>query len=81
MLHAFDIFRVDSGGGVLWQGTQENFIRAKTHVQEVAVSSPGQYIILNQRTGEKVVLGQLSAPPQVATSGVESGDAARNDMG
>jgi hypothetical protein len=55
-------------------------LTARKHVQKIILSSPGQYIILNQITGDKVVLGQTCVPTQVASSGVESGDAARNGM-
>jgi hypothetical protein len=80
VIHSFDIFKIQSGGQVRWQGTQESFLTAKKYVQKIIPSSPGQYIILNQITGDKVVLGQTCVPTQVASSGVESGDAARNGM-
>ena len=44
------------------------------------MSFPGKYIILNQITGEKVVVGQASDTTQAAPSDVESGDAARDGM-
>jgi len=56
MIHSFDIFKLQPGGRVRWQGTQESFLAAKKHIQKIILSSPGQYIILNQTTGEKVVL-------------------------
>ena len=57
MIHSFDIFKIQPGGQVCWQGTQESFLTATKHIQRIILSSPGQYIILNQITGEKVVLG------------------------
>jgi hypothetical protein len=80
MIHSFDIFKIQPSGQVSWQGTQESFLTAEKHIQKIILSSPGQYIILNQITGDKVVLGQPCDPTQVASSGVESGDAARNGM-
>jgi len=81
MIHSFDIFKIQPGGQVRWQGTQESFLTAKKHIQKIILSSPGQYIILNQITGDKVVLGQTSCvPTQAVSSGVESGEAARNGM-
>jgi hypothetical protein len=80
MFHSFDIFRIEDGGHVLWQGTQESFLRATKYVQRIIMSSPGQYIILNQITGEKVVVGETDAATQHTSSGVEFGDAARNGM-
>jgi hypothetical protein len=80
IIHSFDIFKIQPSGQVRWQGTQESFLTAKRHIQKIMLSSPGQYIILNQITGDKVVLGQACVPTQLASSGVESGDAARNGM-
>ena len=76
MIPAFDIFRIEPSGHVLWQGTQESFLTATKYVQRIAMSSPGQYLILNQTTGEKVVVGETGVTTQDTSSGVESGDAA-----
>jgi hypothetical protein len=80
LIHSFDIFRIEDGGHVRWQGTQESFLRATKYVQRITMSPPGQYIILNQITGDKVVVGQASVPTQATSISVESGDAARNGM-
>ena len=80
MTDSFDIFRIEPSGRVRLQGTQESFLAAERHVQRIFVSSPGQYIILNQITGDKVVVGQTGGTTQAASSGVECGDAARNGM-
>jgi hypothetical protein len=77
MIHSFDIFRIEDGGHVLWQGTQESFLTAKNYIQRIAMSSPGQYIILNQITGEKVVVGETGVTTQHTSGGVESDDAAQ----
>jgi len=77
LIHSFDIFRIEDGGHVLWKGTQESFVRATEYVQRMSISYPGQYIILNQITGEKVVVGQATVTTQATSSGVESDDAAR----
>jgi len=80
MIHSFDIFRVEPSGHVLWQGSTESFLTANKHIQKITMSFPGKYIILNQITGEKVVVGQASDTTQAAPSDVESGDAARDGM-
>jgi hypothetical protein len=54
MFYPLDIFKTDSGGGVLWRGTAETLIAAKAHIQELAASSPGEYLILDQKTGQQV---------------------------
>jgi len=57
MIHSFDIFKIQPGGQVRWQGAQESFLTATKHIQRIILSSPGQYMILNQITEDKVVLG------------------------
>jgi hypothetical protein len=57
LIHSFDIFKIQPGGQVRWRGTQESFLTAKKYIQKIILSSPGQYIILNLITGDRVVLG------------------------
>jgi hypothetical protein len=52
-LDSFDIFKTDSDGAVLWRGTAEDFIAAKKRIETLALSAPGEYMILNQRTGQR----------------------------
>jgi hypothetical protein len=49
----FDILKVESGG-VRWMEAAADLERAKARVKVLAASSPGEYIILNQKTGEKI---------------------------
>jgi hypothetical protein len=53
MLPPFDILKVEHGG-VRWMESAEDLQRAKARVKVLAASSPGEYIILNQKTGEKI---------------------------
>ena len=53
MFYPLDIFKADSDGGVLWRGAAEDFAAAKTYVEKLALSAPGEYLILNQRTGQR----------------------------
>jgi hypothetical protein len=53
MLPTFDIFKVESGG-VRWMEAAGDLERATARVKLLAASSPGEYIIVNQRTGEKI---------------------------
>lgn len=53
MLPPFDIFKVDSSG-LRWMEVAADLERAKARVKLLAASSPGEYIILNQNTGEKI---------------------------
>jgi hypothetical protein len=53
MLPTFDIFKVESDGH-RWMETAQNLARAQARVKVLAASSPGEYLILNQKTGEKI---------------------------
>ena len=54
----FDIFRCEKEGGVLWQATAESLDSARSHVLMLQRSSPGEYVIFNIATGQKVVIGK-----------------------
>jgi hypothetical protein len=53
MMPPFDILKVESGR-VRWMEAVADLERAKARVKVLAVSSPGEYCILNQETGEKI---------------------------
>jgi hypothetical protein len=53
MMPPFDILKVESEG-VRWMEAVADLERAKARVKVLAVSSPGQYFIVNQETGEKI---------------------------
>jgi len=52
----FDIFQTEAGGAALWCGIAGTLEEAKTHIGELAAVSPGEYVILNRRTGDRVVV-------------------------
>jgi hypothetical protein len=54
MLPPFDILKVENDGAVRWMEAAVHLGRAKARVKVLAASSPGEYIILNQNTGEKI---------------------------
>ena len=54
MFASLDIFKIISGDEVLWRGAAETFVAAKLRIQRLALSSPGDYLILNQHTGDRV---------------------------
>lgn len=56
MFHPLDIFKTDLDGGVLWRGAVENVEAAKARIQMLAISSPGEYLILDQKTGQRVLV-------------------------
>ena len=51
-----DIFQVESGGSVRWLKTANNIEEAMARVQDLGLHSPGEYIILDQQTGNKLVI-------------------------
>jgi hypothetical protein len=53
MIPPFDIFKVESSGP-RWMEVAADLERAKARVKILATSSPGEYIIANQKTGEKI---------------------------
>jgi hypothetical protein len=52
----FDIFRTETNGGVLWIESAATLESAKARVQELGKRSPGEYLLLNQETGNKLVI-------------------------
>ena len=53
MLPPFDIFKVEISG-LRWMEAAPDLERAKARVRVLSASSPGEYTILNQITGEKI---------------------------
>jgi hypothetical protein len=55
MTHPIDIFQLETAG-VRWLEAAPDIERAKARVRELAGNSPGEYLVLNQRTGNKIVI-------------------------
>jgi hypothetical protein len=55
MISYLDIFRIESSG-VLWCGAVTTVETAEERIQKLADSSPGSYLILNQTTGQRIVV-------------------------
>jgi hypothetical protein len=53
MIPRFSIFKVESDGP-RWMEAAATMERARARVKILATSSPGEYIIANQKTGEKI---------------------------
>jgi hypothetical protein len=60
MIPYLDIFRVESSG-VLWCGAVTTVETAQERIQKLACSSPGSCLILNQTTGQRIVVTPGSA--------------------
>jgi hypothetical protein len=52
----FDIFQAESDGSVLWLESAATLEDAKARIQQLAVRSPGEYLLVNQETGNKLVI-------------------------
>ncbi len=57
MAPSLDIFRIESGG-VLWCEAVATIETAKARIQKIALSSPGNYLILDQKTGQRIPVMQ-----------------------
>ncbi len=53
MIPPFDIFKVE-GSELRWMEVAADLESAKARVKILATSAPGEYIIANQKTGEKI---------------------------
>jgi hypothetical protein len=51
-----DIFRTEADGNYLWRGTAASFEEAAQRVRELAKAVPGDYLVVNLQTGEKVTI-------------------------
>jgi hypothetical protein len=67
MVTSLDIFKI-SGGGVLWRDAVATLETAKARIRQFVLSSPGEYFILDQKTGQRFFvtpLGSQSEYPNV----------------
>jgi hypothetical protein len=65
MFYPLDIFKADPDGTVLWRGAAEDLVAAKARIKKLALSSPGEYLILDQHTGQRfsITLSETSTDP------------------
>ena len=55
MTARFDLFQMEADGGVRWCESAETIEDSKARIQQLAAQSPGQYLVLTQGTGAKLV--------------------------
>ncbi len=55
MLAPLDIFKMQDGTYV-WKAAADSFELAKSTVERLATTAPGEYMIFNQSTGNKIVV-------------------------
>jgi hypothetical protein len=66
MFAPLDVFKVEEGV-YIWKATAESFELAKSTVQRLATTSPGEYMIYSQTTGNKIVV-KLDGLPEPGTA-------------
>lgn len=69
MVPSFDVFKIDLTGDVLWRDAAESLVAARVSIEKLATSSPGEYLIFDQKTGHKVL---ITLPVVSATSGSQA---------
>jgi hypothetical protein len=67
MLEPLDIFIKTEDGTYVWKATADSFELAKSKVEELAATSPGEYMIFNQSTGNKIVVKDGLPEPWAAS--------------
>jgi hypothetical protein len=60
MLAPLDIFKMQDGTYV-WKAAAESLELAKSKVQQLATTAPGEYMIFSQTTGNKTIVKPESA--------------------
>lgn len=65
MIPPLDIFLVQKDGSLLWKGSAENFEVAKLSVKTLMATTPADYVIYSQKTGQRTVIkvdGTIQGP-------------------
>ena len=63
MVPSLDIFKI-SGGGVLWRDAVATLEIAKARIRKLALSSQGEYFILDQKTGQRTFVAPVPDIPR-----------------
>jgi hypothetical protein len=67
MLAPLDIFIKMEDGTYVWKAAADSFELAKSTVERLATTSPGEYMIFNQATGNRIVVKDGLPEPGVAS--------------
>ena len=52
----FDIFKVSEDGSLVWVETAPDLEVARSNVNGLQTTSAGDYVVINQKTGSKLVI-------------------------
>jgi hypothetical protein len=81
MVTSLDILKIN-GGDVFGRDAVATRQAAETCIRRLALSSPGEYFILDQNTGQRTFVTPLLSSAQIERSSVEFGyHGPRIDMG
>jgi hypothetical protein len=78
MAPSLDIFKI-SGGDVIWHDAVATLEAAKARIRKFALSSPGEYFILDQKTGRRFFVTPLGS--QIGYPIIESRNGPRVGLG
>jgi hypothetical protein len=56
MIKPYDIFEIEENGTPLWFASAVSIEEARFHIEKIAVQGGGEFLVLNQKTGDKVVM-------------------------
>ena len=64
MVFLFDIFKIQVDGALRWCESADSLESAKARVAALADSAPAQYVLVNQQTGQRLIIDpSYPAPP------------------
>jgi hypothetical protein len=69
----FDIFRVDEPGGTLWIEAVAELDAAKARVTALMQTTPCEYLIFSQKTGNKISIKPTNGNDNSASAGTSKG--------
>jgi hypothetical protein len=67
VLEPLDIFIKMEDGTYVWKAAADSFELAKSKVEQLATNVPGEYMIFNQNTGNKIVVKNSLPEPGAAS--------------
>lgn len=67
MTPPIDIFRLESSDSILWLASAATLEDAKAIIQKISAQPSAQYIVLNQNTGNKLVINSRTRTERLPT--------------
>jgi hypothetical protein len=61
-----DIFHIETDGGLRWIGTSNTLESAVSSVEILAAPTPGDYVIVSEKTGEKTFVSLWNKPQRIS---------------